>query len=522
MSFDNVGENAIDIKQGPGPITVSKNRIHGFRPTLSGQDASGANGAGIIIHNNARNITLSKNLFYDNAKHLAVAKGSSNDMRPGRDLIVLNNIFKDTADLSGYVNMAPTMLEINSVSNVSIFNNTFQYQSDEQQLLLVLENFDNLVLKNNAFQNGVVKTDGNIGVKANYNAWSGVSGYLYPYNIDPSLTGINDVTTDNMGLAPSTLAPVSGSPLIDAAQDLGVIDDFNSAPVSGLLRDIGAVEYQSPTTETTPDTEAPSITINNPTEGTLISGSTQVTVSASDNTGVVKVEFLIDDALVATDTTAPYMYTWDSSSQANGSSVELQARAFDDAGNIGSAIVSVSVDNQVTVQDTTPPVISVPSSKTREATGWFTDVNLGSATATDDVDGTVAVTPSDTGPFSVGAHLVTWTATDAAGNSATATQTITVRDTTSPTVNAPADVVVKSTGSLTEVQLGSASAIDLVDGSLSTTPSTSGPFPVGTTTVIWSATDTAGNTGTDTQLVTVTITKKKHYRANNSKASRTN
>ena len=226
MSFDNVGENAIDIKQGPGPITVSKNRIHGFLPTLSGQDASGANGAGITIHNNARNITLSKNLFYDNAKHLAVAKGSSNDMRPGRDLIVLNNIFKDTADLSGYVNMAPTMLDINSASNVSIFNNTFQYQSDEQQLLLVLENFDNLVLKNNAFQNGVVKTDGSIGVKANYNAWSGVSGYLYPYNIDPSLTGINDVTTDNMGLAPSTLAPVSGSPLIDAAQDLGIIDDF--------------------------------------------------------------------------------------------------------------------------------------------------------------------------------------------------------------------------------------------------------------------------------------------------------
>ena len=138
MSFDNVGENAIDIKQGPGPITVSKNRIHGFRPTLSGQDASGANGAGIIIHNNAHNITLSKNLFYDNAKHLAVAKGSSNHMRPGRDLIVLNNIFKDTADLSNYLNMAPTMLDINSASNVSILNNTFQYQSDEHNYYLYL------------------------------------------------------------------------------------------------------------------------------------------------------------------------------------------------------------------------------------------------------------------------------------------------------------------------------------------------------------------------------------------------
>ena len=349
MSFDNVGENAIDIKQGPGPITVSKNRIHGFLPTLSGQDASGANGAGITIHNNARNITLSKNLFYDNAKHLAVAKGSSNDMRPGRDLIVLNNIFKDTADLSNYLNMAPTMLDINSASNVSIFNNTFQYQSDEQQLLLVLENFDNLVLKNNAFQNGVVKTDGNTGVKANYNAWSGVSGYLYPYNIDPSLTGINDVTTDNMGLAPSTLAPVSGSPLIDAAQDLGIIDDFNSAPVSGLLRDIGALEYQDIPlqTDTTLNTEAPAVTITNLTARTTVSGTVQVTVAASDNIGVTRVKLYVighNNGPIGVDFSAPYTFSWDTTTYANGE-VQLKAVAGDNEGEISNHTMPITINN---------------------------------------------------------------------------------------------------------------------------------------------------------------------------------
>ena len=171
-------------------------------------------------------------------------------------------------------------------------------------------------------------------------------------------------------------------------------------------------------------------------------------------------------------------------------------------------------------QDTTPPIVSAPPNKSREATGKFTSVNLGTASATDDVDGPVVVTPNNTGPFSVGAHLVIWSATDSAGNTGTATQTINVTDTIPPTVTAPDDITVNSTGgNNTEVQLGSASAIDLVDGSLNATPNTYGPFPVGTTTVTWSATDTAGNTGTDTQLVT--ITDNKHYHANNGKAHRT-
>jgi hypothetical protein len=51
----------------------------------------------------------------------------------------------------------------------------------------------------------------------------------------------------------------------------------------------------------------------------------------------------------------------------------------------------------------------------------------------------------------------------------------------------------------------SASAADLVDGSLTPTcvPPSGSTFPIGTTTVTCSATDTAGNTGSDTFDVTV-------------------
>ena len=224
---------------------------------------------------------------------------------------------------------------------------------------------------------------------------------------------------------------------------MGITNDFYGMPVSGSGTDIGAVEYQY--SAQAEDSQNPTIAISNPTGGSA-SGNVQVDVSANDNIGVSKVNLLIDGTLIGTDRTAPYQFKWDSLSYANGSNVKIVARAWDDAGNTNSDVVYVTIDNQVATQDTTPPVISAPPNKSREATGQLTSVNLGTASAMDDVDGPVAVTPNNTGPFSVGAHLVIWSATDSAGNTGTATQTIKVTDTTPPTVRAPDDVTVQSTG----------------------------------------------------------------------------
>jgi hypothetical protein len=58
--------------------------------------------------------------------------------------------------------------------------------------------------------------------------------------------------------------------------------------------------------------------------------------------------------------------------------------------------------------------------------------NLGTATATDDCAGPVAMTNNSPGFFFVGATTVTWTATDVSGNKANASQVVTVIDTTPP------------------------------------------------------------------------------------------
>lgn len=79
-------------------------------------------------------------------------------------------------------------------------------------------------------------------------------------------------------------------------------------------------------------------------------------------------------------------------------------------------------------------------------------------------------------------------------------------DTIPPLVTAPPDKFVKATGEFTPVDLGMATATD------NSTPTESiviehdwhgGGFPVGITTVTWTATDLAGNKGTDTQIVEI-------------------
>jgi hypothetical protein len=98
-----------------------------------------------------------------------------------------------------------------------------------------------------------------------------------------------------------------------------------------------------------PDTTPPTTSITSPANGATVSGTITVTASASDNVGVVKVEFYIDSVLKSTVTTSPYTFSWDTTTVANGSHT-IFSKAYDAAGNVGtSATVTVTVNN------TTPP-----------------------------------------------------------------------------------------------------------------------------------------------------------------------
>jgi leucyl aminopeptidase len=93
------------------------------------------------------------------------------------------------------------------------------------------------------------------------------------------------------------------------------------------------------------DTTPPTVAITAPAAGSTVSGTVNITANASDNVALGRVEFWVDGALRATDTTSPYSYAWDTAAVANGSH-SLVARAVDSSGNVGtSASVAVTVSN---------------------------------------------------------------------------------------------------------------------------------------------------------------------------------
>ena len=76
--------------------------------------------------------------------------------------------------------------------------------------------------------------------------------------------------------------------------------------------------------------------------------------------------------------------------------------------------------------DDVAPVLSAPGDRVVASTGYLTPISLGAATANDVLDGPLAATVDNAGPYRPGRYSLNWQATDAAGNTATAMQTLDV------------------------------------------------------------------------------------------------
>lgn len=92
--------------------------------------------------------------------------------------------------------------------------------------------------------------------------------------------------------------------------------------------------------------------------------------------------------------------------------------------------------SQGTVADTIPPVITIHGTDVSLVTGMsYTDAG---ASASDEIDGEVAITTTGSvDTATAGVYTITYSAVDAAGNSAEATRTVTVSEPVELTENAP-------------------------------------------------------------------------------------
>jgi HYR domain len=159
----------------------------------------------------------------------------------------------------------------------------------------------------------------------------------------------------------------------------------------------------------------------------------------------------------------------------------------------------------VTVRDRTPPTLSVPGDQTVETEFPAGASVTYSATATDTVSG--AITPNCAPPsgatFAVGTTPVQCTAVDAAGNSsppATFNVNVVLVDRTAPTLaGVPAAIQREANGPLGSiVDYTPPTAADNRDSDpllVTCTPASGSTFPLGTTAVTCTATDSHGNTG---------------------------
>jgi hypothetical protein len=184
----------------------------------------------------------------------------------------------------------------------------------------------------------------------------------------------------------------------------------------------------------------------------------------------------------------------------------VTCRATDGSGNFTD-----STSFNVTVQDTQAPSLSLPSNITVEADSTSGKTVTYSATASDTVAG--AVTPTCSPPsgsnFGVGTTTVNCSATDG-HNTANGSFTVRVTDSSGPVLSGYGNKTVEANGPTgSVVNYPAVSATDTLDGPIAfvpCSPASGTTFPLGTTAVNCSATDTHGNTGHATFNVTVADT----------------
>lgn len=171
-------------------------------------------------------------------------------------------------------------------------------------------------------------------------------GYLYLLSYDGTISKTQDLNVwQNVTLAPA------GSVAIE------VLDNY--IYVGTQSSDM----YRANVAVITNDKIAPIVSVTSPVAGSTVSGTVPLTVIATDDGGISKVEIYIDNRLYYTPNSAPYTINWDTVGQANGTHT-LKAVAYDASFNATSSeTISFTVYNAVSADATPPSVYSISPSE---------------------------------------------------------------------------------------------------------------------------------------------------------------
>jgi len=299
--------------------------------------------AGHAPLNTIANVVIRSNIFKNSGSGISIlGKDDSGPSVLAKNITITNNLFHniDAIEFGGNGDF----LQLNDPPNtLTVTHNTFQ-GSDWGGCAVKVggEPATGLIFKDNmlpALTYGVFSAigAGNLAIAA-----------YFPQSVvlNNVLAGASEATYPSGNFYPSRA-------VFDASFRNPSIGDFGLAPTSPYLkvasdgRDVGVDMAALEAALEGNDITSPTVSITAPAVGATVSG-TAVTVSAnaSDDVGVVGIQFKLDGTNLGSEvTTSPYTISWNTTTAANGSH-SLTAVARDAAGNsTTSSAVSVTVSN---------------------------------------------------------------------------------------------------------------------------------------------------------------------------------
>lgn len=172
------------------------------------------------------------------------------------------------------------------------------------------------------------------------------------------------------------------------------------------------------------DQQGPLVSITSPSANTAqLTGAVQVSVDASDNVGVAKVEVLIDGKVNKTFTSLPYSYSLDTSAFPDGSH-SISAVAYDAANNSSTSTEVVTKFMNTAAPPNKPPIVSLSS----PSTSYTDPANIILTATASDSDGSVSKVEFFNGSTKIGQatespYAMTWSNVGAGSYTITAKAT---------------------------------------------------------------------------------------------------
>ncbi len=347
------------------------------------------------IFSSGSNITIQHSYIHDNGswnnpseQHPGGAASNLDQgiyVGEGSNIKILNNVISH--NLAQGLQIYPSPTNVLVANNTIVNNGTWSVSGHgagivEEGSSSSVTIINNIIANNDGYDIHTAGSLSGSGNTASYNiSWHNTAGV---WNDSSGISLGNNLNVDPKFVSATDFHLQLGSPAIDAGTSTNApnTDYADTSRPQGSGYDIGAYEYLSSTGS--PDTTPPIVSITAPAQNATLSGTVRVSASASDNTGVTKIEFYLDNTLQQSGIATTY--SWDTTTASNAGHT-LLVKAYDAAGSVGSSnSLAVTVSNAPPLApsaDTTAP--STPTKLTAVLIQGGHSIKLSWQASTDNV-----------------------------------------------------------------------------------------------------------------------------------------